>query len=38
MSYVGCSNIDKLHKEKIDFIRITQTGKKESGSHSINLI
>lgn len=38
MSYVGCETIDKLHKENIEFILITQTGKKESGSHSINLI
>ena len=38
MSYVGCKNIDKLHKEEIEYVKISQTGKKESGSHSINLI
>ena len=38
MSYVGCRNVNELHDEDINFIRITQTGKKESGSHSINKI
>ncbi len=38
MSYVGCRSISELHTENISFVKITQTGRKESGSHSINAI
>ena len=38
MSYVGCKDIDELIKTDIEYVKITQSGKTESGSHDINEI
>lgn len=38
MSYLGCSSIDELRKIDIEYAIITQSGKKESGSHDISEI
>lgn len=38
MSYVGCKNMDELRKTDINYVKITQSGKRESGAHDINEI
>ena len=38
LSYVGCDSLDNLKPEEIEFILITQSGFKESGSHGIKEI
>jgi IMP dehydrogenase len=35
LSYVGCNSLEELKTTEIEFIKITQSGKKESGSHNI---
>ncbi len=37
MSYVGAHSIEELW-EKAEFIRVTEAGQKESGSHDVNII
>jgi len=37
MSYVGCTNIEKLHK-KAEFIKVTAAGLRESHPHDIQII
>ena len=38
LSYVGCSSLEELNPDEIEFIVITQNGYKESGSHGIKEI
>lgn len=38
MSYIGSENIKELRKSNIEFIKITNSGKIESGSHNIQNI
>jgi IMP dehydrogenase len=38
MSYIGCNNMDELKETDIEYVKITQSGKTESGSHDINEI
>ena len=38
LSYVGCSSLEELNPDEIEFVVITQNGYKESGSHGIKEI
>ena len=38
LSYCGVHSIDELHKTNIEFVKITNSGQKESNPHDINVI
>ena len=38
LSYVGCGSLEDLNPDEIEFVLITQSGYKESGSHGIREI
>ncbi len=38
LSYCGVDSIEELHNTSIDFVKLTNSGKEESGSHDINEI
>ena len=38
LSYCGVSSIEELHTTSLEFVKITSSGQKESGSHDISEI
>ena len=38
LSYCGVNSIDELHNTSIEFVKITSSGKEESGSHDISVL